>query len=170
MHLRISWSIALIVVASAIAYSQEASDKAAPTCGYSELYRKDGWVIPGIKGAKKKWRAAVPDKQGVYMTALEPTERAATIQTFRCSREHTGRLEVEDVDVGVGDLASFDVGGRIFAYNLVYGVDGIAAVTFVRFYDLDGSGRFTLIRGERNRFVPELIPDWVKDNKDDKTK
>jgi hypothetical protein len=141
---------------------QPVEDGKQPTCGYTERYRKEGWAIPGIKGAKKKWRVAVPNVQGVYMTKLEPATRAANIQSFRCSREHAGRLEIEDIEVGIIDLASFDAGGRIFAYNLIYGVSGIGAETFVRFYDLDGSGRFTLERGEINRFVPELIPDWVK--------
>ena len=157
-------AVLAIVLACNNAPCQQSSDKAeTPTCCFSELYRKEGWVIPGVKDAKSKWRVAVPDTHGVYMTELEPTTHRATIQKFSCSREHAGRVEIEDLDVGIANLASFDVGGRIFAYNLMYGIDGIGAEWSVRFYDLDGSGRFTLRRSERNRFVPELIPDWVKD-------
>jgi hypothetical protein len=154
-------AVVAIVVACNNAPCQQPSDKEAPSCCYSELYRKEGWVIPGIKGAKSKWRVAVPDKPGVYMTELEPTSHKATIQSLSCSREHTGRLELEDLDVGIINLTFFDIGGRIFAYNLVYGIDGIGAEWTVRYYDLDGSSRFTLRRSERNRIVPELIPDWV---------
>lgn len=152
-----------IVVACNYARCQQSSDKEeAPTCCYSELYRKEGWVIPGVKDAKSKWRVAVPDRPKVYMTELEPTSHKASIQRFSCSREHSGRVEIDDVDVGIRNLTSFDIGGHIFAYNFEYGIDGIGAVWIVKFYDLDGSGRFTLRRSERVRIVPELIPDWVR--------
>lgn len=155
-------AVVAIVVTFNNAPCQQPSDKEeAPTCCFSELYRKEGWVIPGIKGAKSRLRVAVPDKHGVYMTELEPTKHGATVQSFTCSREHAGRLEIEDRDVWITNLTSFDVGGRIFAYNLLYGIDGIGAEWTVRFYDLDGSGRFTLRRSETNRIVPELIPEWV---------
>jgi len=76
--------------------------------------------------------------------------------------KHSGRVEIEDLDVGIMSLTSFDVGGRIFAYDLEYGIHGIGAVWTVKFYDLDGSGRFTLRRSELVRIVPDLIPAWVK--------
>lgn len=163
-------AVLAIIVACTNAPCQQSSDKAeAPTCCYSELYRKEGWVIPGLKGAKSGYRVAVPDKHGVYLTKLEPTANGATIQKFTCSREHAGRVEIEDLNVGIINLTSFDVGGHIFAYNLVYGIAGIGTEWSVRFYDLDGSGRFTLRRSERNRFVPELIPDWVEDSSKNST-
>ena len=98
------------------------------------------------------------------MTELEPTTHKATIQSFHCSGEHVGRVEIEDRDVGIiGSSISllFDVDGLIFACNLVNGIDGIGAEWTIRLYDLDGSGRFTLRRSERNPIVPQLIPDWV---------
>jgi hypothetical protein len=169
---RLLCTISIIIAFVGPAYSQQLVEKSPPpACDYTELYKKEGWVIPGINGAKKKGdRTAVPSKPETFMTELEPTARRATIQSFSCSREHAGRLEVKDLDVGIMDLRSFDIDGRIFAYNLVYGIDGIAAEWSVRFYDLDGSGHFSLRRSERNRFVPELIPDWVKDDQDAKAK
>lgn len=173
MH-TISCAIVFILVASANGHSQQPSDETlTPTCGYSELYRKAGWDIPGIKGSKTKdGRMAVPGEPGVFRTELELTTRTSRIQTFRCSREHPGRLEIEDIDIGIGSLSSFDVGGQIFAYGLTYGARviengqpmDIAAEWSLKFYDLDGSGHFTIRRGERGRFVPEFIPDWVKDS------
>jgi hypothetical protein len=161
--LRIICTIAIIIAFVEGAQSQQpVEDDPPPACVYTELYQKDGWAIPGIKGAKKKWRTAVPDEWEVYITELAPPTRASTIQSFRCSREDAGRLEIEDLNMGILSLSSFDVGGRIFAYTLIYGVDGIATEWSVRFYDLDGSGRFRLRRSERNRFVPDLIPDWVR--------
>jgi hypothetical protein len=171
MH-RICWAALFIVVASGTGYCQQTSDKnVASICGYEELYHKAGWEIPGIKGARKKnGRMSVPGNPEVFRTELEPHTRASTIQTFRCSREHSGRLEIEDIDIGIGSLSSFEVAGKIFAYGVTYGVRVIengqpidtAAEWSLKFYDLDGSGRFTVRRSERERFVPEFIPAWVK--------
>jgi hypothetical protein len=86
-------------------------------------------------------------------------------------------LEIENTEIGIAHLYVFDVGGRVFAYSLTYGIDveengrsmPIGAVWLIIFYDSDGSGRFTLRRSERNRFVPDLIPGWVKNNTEAKT-
>jgi hypothetical protein len=123
--------------------------------------------MPGVKDAKSKWRVAVPNKTGVYMSELEPIRHKASIQSFSCSREHSGRVEIEDLNVGIINLTSFDVGGRVFAYALTYGIDGIGAEWTAKFYDLDGSGRFTLQRSELVRIVPDLIPDWVRGSTQD---
>jgi hypothetical protein len=149
------------------AWPQQTTDKSdQPTCGYSELYQEAGWLVSGLDGAKKKTaRTAVPSKAGVYLTILEPTKHELSVQVFRCSRTHIGRLEIVDITVGIGDLYAFDVGGRIFAYGMVYGIDGVAAEWPLIFYDVDGSGRFTVRRSEMNRFAPELIPEWVNDTK-----
>lgn len=157
-------SVLLVVLSSTCLFSQRGdSAPCASQCDYVELFRKDGWDIPGIKNATIKGaRAAIPDHPDVYLTVLEPATRVSTIQSFRCSREHSGRLEVEDVEIGIVALSSYDVGGRVFAYNLTYGVDGVAAQWSVTFYDLDGSGQFRLRRSQARGFAPELIPDWVR--------
>jgi hypothetical protein len=69
MH-RIGYAIALVILNVVSAYSQQPSTTiAAPACGYSELYRKNGWAVPGIKGARKKHGpTAVQGKPGVYAT------------------------------------------------------------------------------------------------------
>ena len=158
---RIICTLVIFVAFAGGALSQEAVAP-SPTCEFSEIYRKEGWIIPGRDGANKKWRVPTPNKPGVYMTELVPTQRASTVQSFECSREHAGRLEIAEIQMGIESLRAFDVEGRTFAYKLSYGVDGIGASWLVTFYDLDGSGRFALRRSERSTFVPELIPDWVK--------
>ena len=160
--LRIFCVVAIAAAFASCAYPQRVEQGSPLKCDYSELYKKEGWTIPGVDGAQKKWRAPIQEKAGVYRTELQPSRRAAKMQSFLCSREHVGRMEIEDRDIGVLGLSSFDFGGHIFAYDLIYGVDGIGAEWFVRFYDLDGSGRFALRRSETNRLVPDLIPDWVK--------
>jgi hypothetical protein len=67
-------------------------------------------------------------------------------------------------------LWAFDFKGRTFAYGLSYGIDAmqdgsrvpLGAASGVMFYDVDGTGRFTIIRAARFPFVPELIPNWVE--------
>ena len=170
---RIVCVIVLIIVASAAVYSQEGLDKTATSaCSYFELYRKDGWTIPGVHGAKvKSKRMAFTNIPGVYVTMLEPSKSESTMTDIWCSREHNGRIEIEDRPIRILDLWAFDFGGRPFAYGLSYGVDvvengkrmPIGASTSLIFYDLDGSGRFTLSRGARFPFTPDMVPDWVKD-------
>lgn len=162
---RIICTIALVAASSVPGYPHPSPDNSvAQTCGYTEIYKKKGWTIPGVDGAKKMWRVAGPGRKGVYMTKLEPVTRAATIQSVSCSREHPGRLEMEDAEIQIIGLSSFGVDGRNFAYNLIYEIDGIAVEWNVTFYDLDGSGHFTLRRGETSRVVPDLLPDWVRES------
>ena len=161
----------LVIVASILSVNAYAGHSNTSSCQYSELYKKEGWFVPGREGAKStRARTAVSGKMDIYFTVLQPARRESTIQVYRCSREHIGRLEIEDITMGIGYISSFDVGGRVFAYSLTYGVNAtdigtqvpVAAVWSVKFYELDGSGRFTLRRSERNRIVPELVPGWVK--------
>lgn len=176
---QIVWVIGVILAVSTLGHSQELNGKTAePICEYSELYRKDGWTIPGLDKVTKKRRAAVPGRTGVYLTMLEPAKRVAILEIFRCSREHAGRLEIEHNQIGIDSLSLFDSGGRVFAYSLTYGMDSvengrsvpIGAIWSIKFYDLDGSGRFTLRRGEKNRIVPDLVPDWVKETQQTQSK
>ncbi len=169
---RASW-IVLIAVLSVNAQSQRApvDGIATPTCNYSELYRKDGWTIPGLDGAKAEGkRMALTNIPQMYVTVLEPAQLESTLTDIWCSREHSGRIEVEDRPIQILHLWAFDFAGRTFAYGVSYSIDvmedgkrmPIGASSSVLFYDVDGSGRFTLNRGARYPFMPDLIPDWVK--------
>jgi hypothetical protein len=171
---RIILTMAAMIVFLGGSYSQQSREKGSPTpCSYSELYRKDGWMVPGLKGAKiKVKRMAVEDSPGMSMMVLEPTEPEPTITVFRCSRDHVGRMEIDEIPIGIITLWAFDFGGRTFAYRLSYGIDTIengqrmptGSAANVMFYDLDGSGRFVLRKsagGPSDSVAPAPIPEWV---------
>jgi hypothetical protein len=169
MVLRMTCAAAIVAGFLGSAGAQQSPEKPTPSCTFTELYRQEGWTIPGVKGAKKKARWSVPYEPGVYATTLIPENRRARFETFACSRELPGRLEVAGTDIGIHLLYSFEVDGRVFAYELQYGIDVVengksmpsSALWGLKFYDMDGSGLFTVRRGERSLF-PEFIPDWVK--------
>lgn len=157
------------------AISQPLSKAQTSLCSFSEVYRKDGWVIPGVEGARiKGQRMAFNNLPGVYVTMLEPVTSESTITDVWCSGDHNGRIEVEDRSIRILNLWSFDLGGRKFAYGLSYGVDVInngkrvpvGASAALMFYDVDGSGRFKVLRGAQFPFVPDIVPDWARTAKD----
>jgi hypothetical protein len=167
----------LAIVGNAL--SQPLSKAPAPLCSFSELYRKDGWAIPGLEGARiKGQRMAFNNLAGVYVTMLEPATSESIITDVWCSRDHDGRIEIEDRPIRVLNLWSFDVGGRKFAYGLSYGVEAIqngkripvGTSAALMFYDVDGSGRFKVLRGAKFPFVPDMVPDWAKTGNDTSNK
>ena len=146
----------LVIVGNASSQSP-ISNAPTPSCHFSEVYRKDGWIIPGLEGAKTGGQRMVfKNLPGVYVTILEPTTSESAITDIWCSREYTGRIELEDQPIRILHLWTFDFGGRKFAYGLSYSIDAIengkripvGAASAVIFYDVDGSGRLV-------EFVPE---------------
>lgn len=153
----------------------------SPTCIFSELFRSDGWNVPGLEGAKvKRARSKVTNIPGLFLTMLEPADPEVDLTEMNCDQQHPGRVNVrENAPIKVLDLWAFDFGGQVFAYRLSYAGEAIydgkredlAWATSIFFYDLDGSGRFTVIRyptfkgkPDFTTYLPEFIPDWVKNN------
>lgn len=172
---RISLAVIVLSMWVANAYCQAPSHGDAPAlCTYSELYKKSGWKIPGLEGAKPKGeRANLKNLPGVSVTMLQPSEPETFLQDVSCPYDHPGRLVVEDNSpIKVLALWSFDFGGRVFAYRLSYARETIdngkrselAAASTVFFYDLDGSGRFSVLK--RATVGPPSIPDWAKSSAD----
>jgi hypothetical protein len=110
----------------------------------------------------------------VFVTVLAPVEQEAVMTDMWCSRDYSGRIEVEDVPIRVLDLWAFDFAGRVFAYGVSYGKDAIqngvrvpiGASSAVMFYDMDGFGRFKVRRAAKYPFIPDVIPDWAKNGAD----
>jgi hypothetical protein len=174
---RTGLAIILVVLASLDAFPQQLAPKAATptTCSFSEIYRKDGWTIPGLPGVKVKGqRAKLTNMPGVFVTVLIPRESEAMMTDIWCPPDHSGRLEMEDQPIRILDLWSFDFSGRVFAYGISYGKDAmqngirvpLGAASAVMFYDLDGSGHFTVRRWARWPFMPDFIPDWARNGAD----
>jgi len=92
-------------------------------------------------------------------------------------QDHEGRIELIDQPVKILQLWLFDFEGRVFAYRVQYAPEALengnreelAAASIVFFYDEDGSGKFKvarwpkLLKSNGMGYLPEFIPDWVKD-------
>jgi hypothetical protein len=139
-------------------------------CSFSELYKKEGWTVPGLAGAKAGKRAQFQNIPGVFVTILKPNEPEATITEIRCSQTKNGRIEIEERPIGILDLRAIDFNGKLFAYGLTYGKEviengqrhSVAAATSIIIYDTDGSGKFTLRSGSDLAIWPITVPDWVR--------
>lgn len=155
-------------------FSQQQIDgDASKGCMFSEVYRKAGWAIPGIPAAavkNKSSRQPYGEMAGVFVTTLKPNPVETAVTVLWCSRDDNGRLQIDDEPVGIISLWAFDFNGQIFAYSVRYVMESIlqgerrplGGESQVIFYDLDGSGRFTLMKGPGGPRVPTFIPDWVK--------
>jgi hypothetical protein len=177
--LRAPFASALVLLGTSVAFPQQPAPKdATPNCTFSEVYKKDGWTVPGVHGAKVKQRATLTDLPGVFVTILEPADAQTNIPEIWCPQDHPGRLVLDDSPIRIMVLWSFDCGGRVFAYRISYAEEAIyngerhelAAATSVFFYDMEGSGKFTVLdagkrlNGKGWGYLPSFIPDWAKNN------
>jgi hypothetical protein len=56
--IRVIFASILIVFGAACAFSQQpVKSDAALTCTFPEMYKMDGWIVPGVQGAKVKQHA-----------------------------------------------------------------------------------------------------------------
>jgi hypothetical protein len=98
----------------------------------------------------------------------------STLLLPKCSQEIPGRLDMPAVTVRVLKMQKVDFNGKVFAFVVDYepqfmenGVPhGTLGFVQVVFLDVDGSGRFTVMRYNlplRKTFLfsPD-IPEWVK--------
>lgn len=88
------------------------------------------------------------------------------------AEDHPGRIEIENRPIKILDLWSFDIGGQVFAYRVSFAREAIqngvrtelGASSTVFFYDLDGSGKFALMRWAGvgvASYLPSPVPEWV---------
>ncbi len=176
------FAMAFVFLGTGVALSQQTSpNDPIPKCNFSEVFKKDGWTVPGISGAKVKQRAKLSNMPGVFVTTFEPANAEANLTNVICVREHTGRLEVKDgAPIKILMLWSFDLGGRVFAYRVEFASEVIydgkrqecACESYLFFYDMEGSGKFVLmdsgkgVDGHSIGYLPSFIPDWVKSQAD----
>ena len=147
---------------------QPSISNAATTCDISEVHNLDGWAVPGLKGAVVQGKPThYPN--GVVARSLVPRDRQSSFAYYRCSEDHRGRLEIGEFPIGIHHIISFEVGGRVFAYYVHLGRERLehgkrldfGTELQIIYYDLDGSGRFTLRKSTMVR-APEFTPDWVR--------
>jgi hypothetical protein len=144
----------------------------ARTCSFSEIYKPEGWTVPGLKDASIQMRGNVKMRgnftnlPGVTLTKLQPVNEETMITEIYCSPDQ-GRLEIEELPIRILELTQYEYKGHVFAYGLEYEKNVIhngersrlAAASGFLFYDPDGSGRFTIRKWASWPFMPSLPPD-----------
>jgi hypothetical protein len=140
-------------------------------CGVKELFKDDGWEIPGLSGATVQDRALLAG-QGVETTVetLAPLTPAASVMTALCAPEEPGRILIRNQTVNVQGLRRYSILGHTFAYRVIaedVAVHGdervaLASVEILMYYDLDGSGIFKLREYASRVPYKFRIPEWVK--------
>ena len=142
-------------------------EKPAPTCGVVEIYKKDGWVIPGLLNAKVNPRGRFTNIPGVFITPIDPLTTETVLTKIGYSSEGGGRIYLEDAPIRILELRAWDYEGHIFAYSVLYELQvmnhserrALGAATTVFFYDVDGSGVFTVRRHDKGVLGKIGIPD-----------
>jgi hypothetical protein len=147
-------------------------------CQFSEMFRQDGWKIPGALGAVPKGTrlalstspgGAVP---GVFVTEMEAGKSLSNLLMPTCWPDLSGRLIIRETPVRALQMSRVDYEGRVFAYVVCYEPqskeDGSPRRTLgfvqVVFLDVDGSGSFTVMRYDyRGLFLASPdVPEWAK--------
>jgi hypothetical protein len=141
-------------------------------CDFSEVYRAEGWKIPGLSGAKAKTRpASLSNHPGVFLTDLNPGESETELMMPRCPLGSPGRLAIETRPIKVTEIWKIDFGGKVFAYEIAYtdqkiGKDGrinLLSGGRVIFFDTDGSGSFAVMKYTAHIVGAEIeVPPWAK--------
>jgi hypothetical protein len=141
----------------------------------SEFYRSEGWTVPGLKGAKASGEQSPPEaKSEIRLKVLKPAQVEGALTLVRCPADSPGRVEVDEVPVKVLQLLAYEYAGSLFAYRVSFTqetslADGTRTETggesAVFFIDLDGTGRFKLMKPPsslRELYAPPVVPDWVR--------
>jgi hypothetical protein len=149
--------------------SSEPSEK---QCGFSELFRPEGWKIPGISGAVPKGKAfALASVPSISILDMQAGKSDRNLLLPMCSRDFPGRLIIRATPVRVLAMSRVDFKGKVFAYTAQYEpqteADGVPhrslEYTQVVFYDVDGSGRFSVMKYDmKGLFLrsPD-VPEWA---------
>jgi len=165
--LRTPFTSLLMVLGTSMVFSQQPTPKPTlPTCNFSEIYKADGWTVPGLLNARVKKRATLSNIPGVTVTIFEPVQPETTITAINCSRDLDGRLEIEELPIKILELSAYEYKGRAYAYGLSYERQAIqngarvplGAASGFLYYDLHDSGRFTMRKWAKWPFVPNPPP------------
>lgn len=171
----LSLVIGLLLMATLCGKSFAQEQSAPPSVSqFSSLLKGDGWTVPGLDGAAPKSARSqykVGNLNGsVYVTMMKPGEKPGTLTWLHSSKDLPGVIEIQIIDVEVLQLWKFDIDGKVFAYGVSAGwlaredrtgrLVKLGTVENRIFYDVDGSGKFALMKNANFPFVPEL-PKWV---------
>jgi hypothetical protein len=150
---------------------QDPAELPKPACTFAEVRLESGWVIPALDGVDVETkRSHLGDYPGVFVTILRPKHPESSLNEVWCSPRNPGRLELKETPIDVLTLWKFDYEGKVFAYGISYGVEALQNGTRIKlgsarslvFYDIDGSGRFTIRRSDVFPFRFVEVPDWAR--------
>jgi hypothetical protein len=169
MGTRLVFAISLAAFLPCIASSQQPTDKEPVRCGFLDMYREEGWTIPGLKNSTTKYRGAFKNLPGIFVTELLPSETETKVLQIYCSAKHPGSLEIKDLPIRVLHLTAYEFNGHVFAYGVSYEKEEIengtrvplGAASGMIFYDIHGSGRFTICKSAKWPFIPDPPASWA---------
>jgi len=171
-------AVIAVVVSVDTAARVSPSDRGEMLCQFSEIYRPEGWKIPGRSGAAPMGNrfalsvspgGAIP---GVFVTKMKGGRSLSTLLLPKCSQDSPGRLIIRSTPVRVLEMSKVDYQGKVFAFIVQYEPQTVESGVVTRtlgfgqvvFLDTDGSGSFQVMRyDDRGLFLasPE-IPGWAK--------
>jgi hypothetical protein len=158
---------------SALVPSQQTAG--SPVNHTCKEFNPSGWMIPGLQAASVKWRSEVKGAQGDFVTELQPIEPKTWLTLPVCPRENESQPKFEQIPIQIARLWRFETGKAVYAYRLEY-IDESIDLTGTRrdrgteaavfFYDIDGSGRFRIMKyglsKDQSWVRPAFVPEWAK--------
>lgn len=140
-------------------------------CCVRELYKYDGWIIPGIAGAVVSGSRVVErDGASILVETLKPQFAESSFTMFNCVADVPGRIVIHEQAVDTLNIVRYSAQGKVFAYRISAGevaIEGstrvaLGAAHILMYYDTEGDGLFEL--REYGTPIPYRlrIPDWAK--------
>ena len=160
-----------------VAGSDNRSSASYSTGGIKRIVNKQGWKIPGfgemsIFKARDVWKVRSDEGNEefqVYSTLYKSKhEVISEVPTYALADD--GVLYVGTRSVAIDEIVQFDVGGRVFSYNVNCTLKSFDAKTHIGgstgqitlyYYDDDGNGVISTLETGRPPYSPRL-PEWVK--------
>jgi hypothetical protein len=174
------WAAVVTLVCSHCPYAWASPDQSA--CNFQGVHDERGLTVPGLDGA------TAPEEKGVVQahryvingvpTGVDIVEMKFgtvldRVNMYQCSSKDPGMLDVHRTYAHIYRLWRVQKNGNVFAYAVWFAptsppeTDGtyheIAAMYGLVFYDVDGDGKFTVMKeiAGAGALRPQ-IPDWVR--------
>jgi|WetSurMetagenome_2_1015567.scaffolds.fasta_scaffold386421_2 hypothetical protein len=136
-----------------------------------EVYREEGWPIPGLEGKGRRRVAPCGPKVKDDPITCEEVRAAPHAVVTMIRTLGGGRVEIHSQPVNVLRVTRFSVAGRVFAYFVVTAMVSIEEgrridlgdALHLEYYDEHGTGRLTTMRWMGSRGPGLIVPAWAKE-------
>jgi len=158
---------------SALIMQTGESQKAATPCRIRELFKPNGWDIPGLSKATVKTHGHYVSKgipENVFIDTLEAKAPEASLIFVGLKSCEMAQMNVRSIDVT--KIERFMMNGHVFGYRVTGVVAGFdkqgrrihyGSEERVYYYDPDGFGKFSVMRYDDGDLIFKIVvPDWVK--------